>query len=310
MPVTERPVEGLEVFGGGARRFFRLGAFVDIPIVLQAVFKRRSAHELPHALRFGAGKRIRLERALDQRDVGEIQRQALGPEDILNHRQEANAAAQPLLQIPTQAAGKELHEGQHTRIERDVDVVVGRPEVLGDRFLCLGRRVRERRHRQKVVNRRRLVLFLGEAVALGKRRQLGGADALDQPVVVLADTRLGPGAPWRFEENVERLVELGACAFQVTKLELGLPGLEMAIGGGNQIFHGIGASAGQAMGNLFNIGHDTGHNLVPQFFPALGIPTIYVAQPYGGSGAAVMTCDRAAQPPARVAMKRSVAVGT
>jgi hypothetical protein len=56
---------------------------------------------------------------------------------------------------------------------------------------------------------------------------------------MLADTRLGSGAPWRFEQNVERLVELGARPLKMTTLELGLPGLKVVIGRGNQIFHGI-----------------------------------------------------------------------
>ena len=110
MPVAEHAVERLQVLGGGARRLFRLGPLVDVPVVLQAVFERRAAHELPHALGLRARQGVRLEGALNQRNIGQVQRQPLGPEDVLDHRQEPGAAAQAVLQIASQTTRKQLDE--------------------------------------------------------------------------------------------------------------------------------------------------------------------------------------------------------
>ena len=41
MPVVEHPVERLQIFGRGDRRLFRIGPFVDVPVVLEPVFRCR-----------------------------------------------------------------------------------------------------------------------------------------------------------------------------------------------------------------------------------------------------------------------------
>ncbi|PYR82295.1 MAG: hypothetical protein DMF87_02150 [Acidobacteria bacterium] len=108
--------------------------------------------------------------------------------------------------------------------------MVGRLEVIGDRLRRLRRRVgRECGERQQVINRRGFVLLLRKAVALREEGQLGGTDALDQPVVVLTDAWLRAGTPWRFEKDVQRLVELAPGRIQVAELKLGLASLEVAI---------------------------------------------------------------------------------
>ena len=124
MPVAKHVVEGFQVLCGGARRLFRFGPFIDIPVVLQAIFEGRPAHELPHPFRLRARQGVRLERALDQRNIGQIERQPLGPEDILDHWKELDAAAQAVLQIPSQPAGEQLDERQHSAVQRNVNVVL------------------------------------------------------------------------------------------------------------------------------------------------------------------------------------------
>ena len=103
---------------------------------------------------------------------------------------------------------------------------------------CFGlgrrRRLGERRDLQQLVDRRRLVLLFGEAVALRERRHLVGVDAVDQPVEVLAQPRVGPGAVRRLEEDVDRPVELRPRPIEVPELQLALAGVEMLLGGGDQ----------------------------------------------------------------------------
>src|SRR5205823_5026559 len=75
----------------------------------EAVVERRPTHELPHALGLDARQRVRLERALDERHVRQIQGQALGAEHVLNHRQVLAAAAHPFLDVVVKPPLKELH---------------------------------------------------------------------------------------------------------------------------------------------------------------------------------------------------------
>ena len=125
-------------------------------------------HELPDALGLGARQRVRLERALDQRHVRQVERQAFGAEDVLNHRQVLAAALHAFLDEIVEAALEQLDVGEHPLVERDRNVVGADQQVRLDRVLQAGvggRRAERRRHRQQLVNRRRLVFLLGEAVA-------------------------------------------------------------------------------------------------------------------------------------------------
>ena len=61
---------------------------------------------------------------------------------------------------------------------------------IGGNGLGRFRRGLERRNRQKLVDRGRIVSFLGKPVALGERRHLESADLLDQMVEMLAEARL------------------------------------------------------------------------------------------------------------------------
>src|SRR4030095_2529352 len=159
MPVLKHAVEGLEVFGRGASRFLRVRTLVDIPIVLEAVLQRGAAHELPDALGLRFSESLWLERALDQWNLREIERQALGTEDLLNHGQEGRTAPEPFLEIALQTASEQLNVGQDSRIQRNLDVVGDLLEVLRDRllgfFACRRWRL-EGGNRQELVNRRSL----------------------------------------------------------------------------------------------------------------------------------------------------------
>ena len=105
--------------------------------------------------------------------------------------------------------------------------------------------VKRRRHRQQLVDRRRLVLLFGEPVAVGERLDLVGADPIDQPIEVLANARLGAAAVRRLQQHADRLVELDARALDVTELELPLTGLEMLVGEGDQGEDGIFGRSGR-----------------------------------------------------------------
>ena len=72
--------------------------------------------------------------------------------------------------------------------------------------------------------RRRLVFLLGEPVAFGQRPDLVGADAVDQPVEMLADPRLGAPAVRRLEQHVDAWLNSCLARFDVAELELPLAG--------------------------------------------------------------------------------------
>ena len=105
----------------------------------EAVFRRRPGHELPDAFGLGARQRVRLERALDERHVGEIQRQPFGAEDALNHRQVLAAARHPFLDEVVKTALEQLDVGQHPLVEGDGDVVDDGLEIRLNRLGQLGR---------------------------------------------------------------------------------------------------------------------------------------------------------------------------
>ena len=232
MPVAERLVEALQVLRSGTGALFRIRALVDIPIVLQAHFEPGAPHELPDSSRLGARQRAWLEGALDQRHVGQIQRQPLRSEHVLDHGQVPCAPAQALFEVPLQPPCEQLDERQHPRIQRNVDVVDRFLEIFGDRLLRLGRGHRglEGRNHQQVVDAGGIELPLGEAVALCERRDLVGADPFHEAIEMLADPGLRACSPWRFEQDFQRTIEFGLRRLEVAKLQLMLARLEMARG--------------------------------------------------------------------------------
>ena len=136
VPVTvKHPAQCLEVLGGCDGRLVGVRPFIDIPVVLQAVLERRAAHELPDAASLRFRERTWLERALNQRNVGQIERDPLGAKDFLNLRKIAGSTAETFLKVALQAAREELHVGQHSWIQRDFNVVSRR--VLGNGLLRL-----------------------------------------------------------------------------------------------------------------------------------------------------------------------------
>ena len=151
-------------------------------------------HELPDALGFGARERIRLERALDERHIRQVERQAFGAEDALNHREVLAAALHAFFDEVVQASLEQLDIRQHPLVERDRNVVSAVLQVRLHGRLEIGRRRQRakcRGQRKKVVNGGRLVLLLGEPVALSERLHFVGADPVDQAIEMLADSRLG-----------------------------------------------------------------------------------------------------------------------
>jgi hypothetical protein len=242
VPVAiEHVVQELQVLCRGDRRFFRVGPLVDVPVGFEALLGRGRAHELPRAFRARARERVRLEAALDHRDVGEVERQPGFLEDPLDHRQVLRSAGQAFLDVVAQAALKELDVREHAVVLRNRYVVLGRGEVVLDRLLgCrVGGRLGERGDLEELVDRRRLGLLFGEPVALREGGHFVRVDAIDQPIEVFAQARLGPGPVRRFEQDVHRAIEFGPRAFEMADLELALPSQEMLLGGLDQFRNGI-----------------------------------------------------------------------
>ena len=185
MPVREHPVQRLEVLGGGAGRLLGIGAFVDVPVLLQAVVAGRRPHELPHAAGTGARQRGRLEGAFDQRHVSEVERHALGAEDALDHREVLAASLQAAGQEFAQAALEQLHVVEDALVEGNRDVVRRLREIELHRLLDARARRRRRGERgdlEQLVDRGRFRRLLGEAVALLQRQGLVGGDPVDQTI--------------------------------------------------------------------------------------------------------------------------------
>ena len=65
--------------------------------------------------------------------------------------------------------------------------------------------------------------FSANPSPLRQRRQLGGADPLDQAIEMLADPRFGPRAVGRLEQHVQRPVELAPGRFEVAELQFRWP---------------------------------------------------------------------------------------
>ena len=188
-------------------------------------------------------QRVGLEPALDDRDVRQIERQPLGAEDVLDHRQVFRPAGQALLHVVVEPAVQEFDGGQDLRVLRDGDIVLGGGQVGLDRFFgrCLGGGPREGGNRQDLVDRGGLVLRFREAVALGERSNLVGVDPVDQAIEMLPHPGVGPGAVGRLEEHVDGTVELGAGALEMAEFQLSLAGGEMVLGRRDQRGNGIGS---------------------------------------------------------------------
>ena len=81
--------------------------------------------QTPLALR--ARQRVRLEGALDQRHVRQVERQPFGAEDVLNHRQVLAAAPHAFFDEVVQPALEQLDVGEHALVQRNRNVVRRRP---------------------------------------------------------------------------------------------------------------------------------------------------------------------------------------
>ncbi len=77
-------------------------------------------------------------------------------------------------------------------------------------------------------------LLLGEAVALGKRLHLVGADPIHQAIELFPDPRFGAAAKRRLDQQVDGPVEFLPGPLDVSGFEFELTGLEMTIRLGDQ----------------------------------------------------------------------------
>ena len=135
------------------------------------------------------------------------------------------------MDVVAQPALEELDIAEHAVVLRDRHVVFGGGEVRLDDLLGLGagRGLGEGRDLQELVDRRRLRRLLSEPVSLGERRDLVGVDPIDQPVEMLAQSRVGARAVGRFEQHFDGAVELDSRAVQVSQAKLALAGQEVLL---------------------------------------------------------------------------------
>ncbi len=130
VPVAvEQLVKRLQIARRSDGRLLGIRALVDIPVGLQPLLGRRRPHELPRPPRAGLRQRVGLEAALDDRNVGEIERQPFGAEHRLDHRQVLRAARQALVDVVAQPPLEELDIRQDALVLRNGHVVFGGREV-------------------------------------------------------------------------------------------------------------------------------------------------------------------------------------
>ena len=231
MPVAEHAVERLEVLRRGNRRLLRIGPFVDVPIGRETVLDGGAPHELPDTASLCPRQRRGLERAFNQGHVGQIQWQALGPEDVLDHRQVLGASRQAVPKELAQAALEDLHPAQDPVVRGNRDVVGRGLEILGHGLYRgqLRRSGVEGLDGEQLVDGRRLGPSLGEAVPGRQRLLFEDGNLVHQPIEMLAHPDVGVGTLGCLEQHVQGSVELVPGAFEVAKRQLLLAGLEMSI---------------------------------------------------------------------------------
>ena len=238
MPVAvEHPVKRLQILGGRDRGLFRIRALVDVPVGLEAVVPRGGLHELPRPLGAGLGQRVRLEAALDDRDVGEVERQAFGAEDVLNHRQVLRPAREAFLHVVAQPAAAAARPRRGPCAFCGIGTscsVAARSALTASSVAAVGVRLRERGDRQQLVDRGRFGLGFREAVALSERGDLVRVDAVDQPIEMLPHPGVGPRPVRGLEQHVNGAVELDPGAVEVAQLELAFAGVEVLLRGGDE----------------------------------------------------------------------------
>jgi hypothetical protein len=234
-------VEVLQVPGGGAGRLLRVAPLVEPPVELEAVAAAGVRDELPDPLGLGPRVGVRLERALDHGQVGEVLGHALGREHCPDLRQVLLAAAERGAEPVAQTALVEVDAGEDRVVQLDGEVVRfgpdglegRRPHVRRDRRLGVGGEVGH------LVDRGRLDVGLGKPIAGGDRVELRGLDGVERPPVGVPERGAGVGAARRVEVDVDRVVERLAGLVQVALLDLFQAGREMGVSLGDQLGGGI-----------------------------------------------------------------------
>ena len=132
---AEHAAERFQIRGRGARGLFRICALVDVPVLLQPVLEGGASHELPHALGLGTRLGVRIEGALDDGDVRQVERKPLRAKHLLDHRQVSRAAAEALVEPVVQPGLKQLDVGKNFAVERNIDIVLRQLKVGFDGVL-------------------------------------------------------------------------------------------------------------------------------------------------------------------------------
>ena len=196
--------------------------------------------QTPLALAFDSA--LVLNRAFDQRHVGEIERQAFSPEDVLDHRQVLAAAVEAVLdergagpgtarcrRAPSRSAGSECRARSAARsvCTAAATARVGTASVSVSTSRAVDRARRAR------------ALF-GEAVAGGERGHFERADAIDEAIELRAQPRLGAGAAGRAQQNVDGAVERRPGLLEVPEIEIALALLVEPLGLVYEGLNGVG----------------------------------------------------------------------
>ena len=208
--LVEERVQRLQIPGGGDRRLLRIRPLVDEPRLLQTVLDAGARHELPHAARPRSRQRRRLERAFDERHVGEISRHAFLGEYLANHRQEAEAAFEARRHEIVKAPLEQLDIRQDLLVGWNVQVELGPFEIQRHRLGGGGCRLRQLEHRfaQKFVDCGRLGIGFREPVAVPQRLDVEGAHAIEQALELRGESGVRSRAIGQRQHRVDCLVEL------------------------------------------------------------------------------------------------------
>ena len=126
VPVAEALVEVAQVAGGGAGGLLGVAALVDVAVDAQAVALAGAADELPRADRPGMGHGVDAEAALDDRQVGQLGRNAFLDQDPSDARQVLAAAIQGALHVGAHARLIPVDEVLHARVRgRELRLGIG-----------------------------------------------------------------------------------------------------------------------------------------------------------------------------------------
>ena len=137
VPVFVARVQLLEVGRGRARRLLEIAALVHPQVAPETVLAPGERHELPHPLGPGPRVSVELEGRFLVGHVGEVLREALLAEDLLDHRQVGAGALQTRFELVPESGLERLDVRQDPWVQDDRYVVRDLPDHLLDLLALL-----------------------------------------------------------------------------------------------------------------------------------------------------------------------------